>query len=61
MLGDPNFSVSAFVGAAASTGADFPIRARTHSTALKLPILRRLPDSTFLSRIGGVVRLYQVH
>jgi hypothetical protein len=54
LLGDRNFSATGFVGRVASTGADFLIRAKTHSTALKLPILRRLPDGTFLSRIGEV-------
>ncbi|CAL9334604.1 hypothetical protein SUDANB171_00144 [Streptomyces sp. enrichment culture] len=54
LLGDRNFSATGFVDTVASTGADFLIRAKTHSTALKLPILRRLPDGTFLSRIGKV-------
>lgn len=54
LLGDRNFSATKFVGAVASTGADFLIRAKTHSTALKLPVLHRLPDGTFLSRIGEV-------
>ncbi|WP_326700328.1 transposase [Streptomyces sp. NBC_01754] len=54
LLGDRNFSATRFVDTVASTGADFLIRAKTHSTALKLPILRRLPDGTFLSRIGEV-------
>lgn len=54
LLGDRNFSATAFVETVASTGADFLIRAKTHSTALKLPILRRLADGTFLSRIGEV-------
>ncbi|MFJ5849858.1 IS4 family transposase [Streptomyces sp. NPDC092903] len=54
LLGDRNFSATTFVGTVASTGADFLIRAKTHSTALKLPILHRLPDGTFLSRIGEV-------
>lgn len=54
LLGDRNFSATGFVGRTASTGADFLIRAKTHSTALKMPKLRRLPDGTFLSRIGEV-------
>ncbi|MYS32587.1 MULTISPECIES: transposase domain-containing protein [unclassified Streptomyces] len=54
LLGDRNFSATTFVSTVASTGADFLIRAKTHSTALKLPILRRLPDGTSLSRIGDV-------
>lgn len=54
LLGDRNFSATAFVDTVASTGADFLIRAKTHSTALKLPVLHRLPDGTFLSRVGKV-------
>lgn len=54
LLGDRNFSATTFVSTVASTGADFLIRAKTHSTALKLPVLRRLPDGTFLSRVGEV-------
>ena len=62
LLGDRNFSATAFVGTVASTGADFLIRAKTHSTALELPVLRRLPDGTFLSRVGEVtVRVIQAH
>lgn len=62
LLGDRNFSATAFVGTVASTGADFLIRAKTHSTALKLPVLRRLPDGTFLSRVGEVtVRVIEAH
>jgi hypothetical protein len=52
LLGDRNFSATAFVSTLATTGADFLIRAKTRSTALKLPMLHRLPDGTFLSRIG---------
>lgn len=54
LLGDRNFCATAFVGTVASTGADFLIRAKTHRTALKLPLLRTLPDGTFLSRVGAV-------
>ncbi|WP_247597827.1 IS4 family transposase [Streptomyces sp. RKND-216] len=62
LLGDRNFSATAFVSTLASTGADFLIRAKTHSTALKLPVLRRLPDGTFLSRVGQVtVRVIDAH
>src|SRR5699024_9347753 len=38
----------------ASTGADFLIRAKTHRTALKLPVLGRVRDGTVLSCVGGV-------
>lgn len=54
LLGDRNFCATAFVETVASTGTDFLIRAKTHRTALKLPILRRLPDGTYLSRVGEV-------
>ncbi|MFD3689045.1 IS4 family transposase, partial [Nocardiopsis sp. NPDC058631] len=54
LLGDRNFCATGFVGTVASTGADFLIRAKTHRTALKLPVLRALPDGTFLSRVGEV-------
>lgn len=54
LLGDRNFSATAFMTGLSSTGADFLIRAKTASTALKLPLLRSLPDGTFLSRIGPV-------
>jgi hypothetical protein len=54
LLGDRNFSATAFITTVTGVGADFLIRAKTHSTALKLPALRRLPDHSFLSRIGEV-------
>lgn len=54
LLGDRNFSATVFVSTLSSTGADFLIRAKTASTALKLPVLRRLPDGTYLSRVGEV-------
>ncbi|HEU4947022.1 MAG TPA: IS4 family transposase [Kribbella sp.] len=54
VLADRNFAATGFIGAVAATGADFLIRAKTHTTALALPVLRRLDDGTFLSRIGGV-------
>lgn len=53
LLGDRNFSATGFVNTVAATGADFLIRAKTHSTALKPPVLGRLSDGTFLSRVGG--------
>lgn len=54
LLGDRNFCATAFVNTLASTGADFLIRAKTHRTALKLPVLGRVRDGTFLSCVGGV-------
>src|SRR5690625_111508 len=53
LLGDRNFCATAFVNTLASTGADFLIRAKTHRTALKLPVLGRVRDGTFLSCVGG--------
>lgn len=54
LLGDRNFCATAFVETIASTGADVLIRAKTHRTALRLPVLSRMRDGTFLSRVGGV-------
>lgn len=54
ILADRNFAATGFINTVAATGADFLIRAKTHATALKLPVLARLPDGTFLSRIGEV-------
>ena len=36
------------------TRADFLIRVRTGTSAPKLPVLRRLPDGTWMSAFGGV-------
>ena len=38
----------------AATKADFLIRVRTGNGAPKFPVLRRLPDGSWLSRFGGV-------
>lgn len=54
LLADRNFCARAFVETVAATGADLLIRAKTHRTALKLPVLGRLRDGTFLSRVGRV-------
>lgn len=54
VLADRNFAATGFIDTVAATGADFLIRAKTHAIALKLPVLARLPDGTFLSRIGQV-------
>jgi hypothetical protein len=54
LLADRNFATSAFTGAVAATGADFLIRAKTGSRALRLPALQRLADGSFLSRIADL-------
>jgi hypothetical protein len=54
LLGDRNFSSTGFVTAVAAQGADLLIRAKTHTTALKLPVLERLVDGTFLSKVGNL-------
>ena len=45
LLADRNFAASYLAAQIAAARADFLIRARTGSTAPKLPILRRLPDT----------------
>lgn len=54
LLTDRNFYATEFIATVAATGADFLVRAKTHANALRLPLLRRLPDGTYLSRIGSV-------
>ena len=54
VLADRNFAATGFITAVAATGADFLIRAKTHTTALALPVLGRLADGTFVSHIAGV-------
>jgi hypothetical protein len=54
LLADRNFGAGPLAGQIAAAGADFLIRARTGSTAPKLPVLRRLPDGSWLSLFGGV-------
>jgi hypothetical protein len=51
---DRNFAAGYLAAQIAAARADFLIRARTGSTAPKLPTLRRLPDGSRLSRFGGV-------
>jgi Insertion element 4 transposase N-terminal/Transposase DDE domain len=54
LLADRNFAAGYLAAQIAAARADFLIRVRTGSTAPKLPILRRLPDGSWLSRFGGV-------
>jgi hypothetical protein len=54
LLADRNFAAGSLAAQVAATRADFLIRVRTGNTAPKLPVLRRLPDGSWLSRFGGV-------
>jgi hypothetical protein len=54
LLADRNFAAGWLAAKIAAAKADFLIRVRTGSTAPKLPVLRRLPDGSWLSRFGGV-------
>jgi hypothetical protein len=51
LLADRNFAVAALIGRIASTGADLLIRAKNSRV---LPVIARLPDGSWLSRLGGV-------
>jgi hypothetical protein len=51
ILLDRNFAVQALIEAVASKGAHVLVRVKQHR---KLPVLRRLPDGSWLSRIGAV-------
>jgi len=54
LLADRNFAAGFPAAQVAAARAEFLIRVRTGSTAPKLPVLRRLPDGSWLSRFGGV-------
>lgn len=54
LLGDRNFATYRFFTDVAATRSDFLIRAKTGATAMKLPVLRRLPDGSFLSKAAGL-------
>jgi len=57
VLGDRNFAAQALITAIAGTGADLLIRTKS---GRHLPVCRRLPDGTYVSRIGPVeVRVIQ--
>ena len=53
VLADRNFFATGFITALTETGADFLIRAKTGSTALRLPVLERLHDGTGITLIAG--------
>jgi hypothetical protein len=54
LLADRNFGSGSLARDIAAAEADFLIRVRTGTSAPKLPVLRRLPDGSWLSRFGGV-------
>jgi hypothetical protein len=51
LLADRNFAAADLIGEIADTGADLLIRVKT---GRKLPVCRRLPDGSWISRIGKV-------
>lgn len=51
VLGDRNFAAQALITAIAATGADLLIRTKS---GRRLPVCRRLPDGSYVSRIGPV-------
>lgn len=53
LLADRNFGSGPLARKIAAAEADFLIRVRTGNSAPKLPVLRRLPDGSWLSRFGG--------
>jgi hypothetical protein len=54
LLADRNFGSGPLAARFRLTGADFLIRVRTGNNSPKLPVLRRLPDGSWLSRFGGI-------
>jgi hypothetical protein len=61
LLADRNFAAGFLTAQVAAAGADLLVRVRTGSTGPGLPVLRRLPDGSWLSRHGGVpVRVIDV-
>jgi Insertion element 4 transposase N-terminal/Transposase DDE domain len=54
LLADRNFGSGPLARKIAAAEADFLIRVRTGNGAPKLPVLRRLPDGSWLSVFGGV-------
>jgi Insertion element 4 transposase N-terminal/Transposase DDE domain len=54
LLADRNFGAGFLAAQIAGTGADFLIRVRAGYGAPGLPVLRRCPDGSWLSRFGGI-------
>ncbi|MBO0703565.1 MAG: IS4 family transposase [Candidatus Dormibacteraeota bacterium] len=52
VLADRNFDAADLIVQITGTGADVLIRAKTGRHGRKLPVLRRLPDGSYLSHIG---------
>lgn len=50
LLADRNFATYTFFHRVAGTGADFLFRGKTGKTAMKLPVLERLPDGSYLTQ-----------
>jgi hypothetical protein len=59
VLADRGFDAAAFLADIAATGAQFLVRLRANR---RLPVLARLPDGSFLSRLAGLtVRIIEAH
>src|SRR5215475_2738752 len=59
VLADRGFDAAEFLADLAATGAQFLVRLRANR---RLPVLARLPDSSFLSRLGGLtIRVIAAH
>lgn len=54
LLGDRNFATYKFFTTIASHGAEFLIRGKTGNGAMKLPVMTRLPDGSYLSVAAGL-------
>lgn len=54
LLGDRNFATYRFFNTVTDTEADFLIRAKDGATAMKLPVMDRLADGSYLSVAAGV-------
>jgi hypothetical protein len=54
LLADRNFGAGFLAAQITGTGADFLVRVRAGYGAPGLPVLRRYPDGSWLSRFGGV-------
>ena len=54
LLADRNFATYQFLAQVAGTGADLLIRAKSGHGAMRLPVLKRLPDGSYLSSAKGM-------
>lgn len=54
LLADRNFGAGFLAAQITAAGAEFLIRVRTGNGSPNLPVLRRLPDGSWISRFGGV-------